>query len=88
MLKIQTACRSRKIVEQKVLDFDLDERNAPSVKIASTELRYIEWLGPFWAAPLDSSRRLCCPFRHMKLTRLTPCTRQDTMSPNGDDEDE
>lgn len=43
--KIQDGLPIAKIVEQKVLDFDLDELERLVVQVASTELRYIEWLG-------------------------------------------
>jgi len=43
--KLQDGLPISKIVEQKMLDFDLDELERLVVKVASTELRYIEWLG-------------------------------------------
>lgn len=43
--KLQERLPIAKIVEQKVLDFDLEELERLVVKVASTELRYIEWLG-------------------------------------------
>lgn len=43
--KLQDDLPISEIVEQKMLDFDLDELERLVIRVAAPELRYIEWLG-------------------------------------------